>query len=129
MFSAILAAAIAGQVPSAQSPIQFERASPAAPQTYILLSSAPVPVPTAPSVLISSPPVWDRALAATGQWLIARAAKHQHARAAQVVLVSPVTISTAPPMGRLVPSAQSAAEAAPLPPPPVPTPLLSVGGS
>ena len=91
MSSVILLAAMLGQLPTPQ----LQHAPPAAaapPQTLVLLQYAAPAVPTAPSVLVASPPPWDRFLAHTGNWLTARAAKHQHAKAAQLVTAVPTTV-------------------------------------
>ncbi len=144
MFAVFLAAAIAGQLPTPQSAPPIERAAPAATApVYLLMAPAPQAAPAAPSVVVSKPPIWDRALASTGAWLTARAAKHQHPTAVTAILVTPAVATTPPPASPVFPnpvpiqlgapprpSAQiSAAEAAPPPPfasPSAPPVLLSV---
>jgi hypothetical protein len=132
MFLAFLAAALAGQLPTPQSPpvpISYTPAAAAAPsQTFLLLTQAPPAVPVGPSVLISSPPCWDRALAAVGQCLTARAARHQHPRAAQIIIVTPAAVAAAAPQAVMIgtvprvvvpaPSAQTQTVDAGVPPPP-----------
>ena len=123
MLLAFLAAALAGQFPSAQS----AAAPPPGPsQTYLLLSQAPPAVPVAPSVLITSPPVWDRAMAGVGQWLTARAARHSHPRAAQLLVVTPTTFATPTAQTAFATPSAQAAEATVGPPPfiPLATPIV-----
>jgi hypothetical protein len=82
--------------------------APAAPQTVLLLLQHAAPaVPTAPSVLVSNPPPWDRALAQVGQWLTERSMKHQHGKPMQLTVATPaaaqVTVATQPAIMPLVP--------------------------
>ena len=107
-------AAIVGQAPTPQS---HYAAAPGPPQTLVLLQYAPPAVPTAPSVLVASPPLWDRFLESTGRWLTDRAAKHRHGRPAQLLTAQPVTVQVAPaPVPVTVaPSAAPQSESVPTP--------------
>jgi hypothetical protein len=152
MIPLILAAAVLGQLPTPQSALPAERAAPPAAAPVYLLLAAPAAqaAPAAPSVLVSKPPIWDRALATTGQWLTARAARHQHPQAMQILVVTPTVATPAPapaePLGPcrppvpLVtpqpapiqlgapprPSAQLGAASEAVPPPPMATPSAPV---
>jgi len=120
MYAAVLAAALCGQLPTPQAPCPST-----APLTLLVVQQPAAVATVTPSVLVSQPPVWDRALSRAGQYLTERAARHQHPRPVQLLVVAPsAACPAAPPMGRALPppvpprlSAQiSAAEAAPPPP-------------
>ncbi len=153
MFTVLLAAAIAGQLPTPQSPAADPPIAQPAAVTLALVAVQPAPQPQPQTgILVSSPPVWDRALAKLGAALTARAAHHQHPKVLTLVTVQPTTVqpvivqpvapAPAPPQqggGGLpkpppilqavpVPTPSSQSEAAP-PPPTVPSagqPLLYI---
>jgi hypothetical protein len=133
MSPVVLLAALCGQFTSPQQPA-------AAPPTHTLMllqHTPPAAAPAPPSVLVANPPLWDRMAAGLGKLLTDRAARHQHAKPAQLVTVTPVVVQTQPATtpalipAHALPAPQSAAvsEAVPTPAnfqPPAPTPTVIV---
>jgi len=89
-----LAGSASAQTASPQSPVGM--APPVGQWVYVQAAPAPVVVTLGPTVLVASPPCWDRCLAKIGQCLVNRAAAHQHPTTMQVVTYAPATMPAAP---------------------------------